>query len=364
MALLFCDGTDAYTAASDLARKGWQGGAGSSGISALWGVSATAGAYGGGAIVLANNDGSPAIARWNTFTYSPGGTLNVGMLIKQVGLPNQNIGSTADNGGLIVLGYDGNGPGGFDTRAVLGVQMTGFLAAYATGNGAPLGIGTTNVCDGNWHWIEMQIVFSTTASGSMTVVVDGVQEIHVTNVTTVVSTPDGSVGISCGSNNGGFECANWFDDIIVWDNTGTAFNSFPIGQQRITTINPSAPGGSTQFTSSSGSNYAVASQPYSGTQTLTATTTGQTDLYATFGMGAFDPATINAVVCNVYASNPGGAGSFTVSPKVESNGTTVSGPSLPLTTVGQTVQGVFYTDSTNAAWTATSVNNAQIGTGD
>ncbi len=366
MALLFCDGMDAYTVLADMTRKGWQGAGGSSFLnSTYFSLSATAGAYGGGALLIAPNDGALAMARWNTFNYTPGCTLNVAALMKQTGFPSVTLGTTTDNGGLIILGYDGNVPGGFDTKTILSVATNGALVAYAYGGTTPLGTGTTNFCDGNYHWVEVQIVFATTATGSITVTVDGVREIHVINAVTLTgSAPDGSVGLGCGANNGGASCANWFDDFIVWDNTGTAFNTYPIGQQRISTLNPSAAGNSAQFTASAGANYAVAAQPYAGAATLTSTVTGQTDLYETTGLGAFNPSTINAVVCNVYASNPGGGGSFTAVPKVESKGTTESAGALALTTTAQTVQGVFYTDSAGAAWTPTSVNAAQIGVGD
>ena len=88
MALLFCDGMDAYGVVGDLPRKGWQGMAGNPTIPSYFGVSASAGAYGGGAITIPSTDNIAAIGRYGLFTFSEGYTLNVGFMFKQVGLPS------------------------------------------------------------------------------------------------------------------------------------------------------------------------------------------------------------------------------------------------------------------------------------
>ena len=186
------------------------------------------------------------------------------------------------------MSSDGSTSAGSDAYCVMSVNASGVFEFYQFGTTTRLGLGTHNVCDGNWHWVELQMVLcAATAAGSATVHVDGNVELGVTGVKTVGSlySPTGAVGVGSGGNNDSTPCANWFDDLIVWDTTGVRFNSFPLGQQRILTVNPSANGDLTQWTPSTGANYAVADQAYAGTNTLTVALTGETDLYQNSGIG-------------------------------------------------------------------------------
>jgi hypothetical protein len=364
MALLFCDGMDAYAVVGDLPRKGWQGGNGTTTIS-TWVIDLTGGAFGGPAVSLPPQDSNRAISHYNTFTYADGYTLNVAYYFKQVGLPSINTGNSVVNAsGLLTLSSDTATAA--DNFTLLAPSTAGFLQAYAYNSGTVAATGTHNVCDGNYHWIEIQYVLTATTTGSIKIYVDGVLDITVTGIKTMtaVPAPTGAFGLGAGANNGSRVCSNWYDDVIVWDNTGANFNTFPLGQQRIATINPNAAGDLAQFTPSAGANNAVAAQAYAGTATLTSIVAGQTDLYGNSGMGGFAPSTITAVVANLYASSPNAVGGFKVTPQVKSSGTVVSGtPSLALTATAATSQAPFFADSTGAAWTPTSVAAAQIGMG-
>jgi hypothetical protein len=360
MALLFCDGMDAYGVVGDLPRKGWQG-VGSVPINGSFFVSASAGAYGGGAIGITSTSSSPAICRYGMFTPVAGGVINAGLMFKQSAPPSGPIASALNQGGIFLFTIDA--PNNADTYNGIGFDASGHINFYPLGSATPNAThGTRNVCDNAWHWIEMQLVQSTTASGSVQVYVDGTLDLSLTGIVTVSGSINGGIGFGSGSSNASASVANWFDDYVVWDNSGSKFNTFPIGQQRITTLNPNAAGDLAQFTPSAGANFAVAAQAYAATATLTSATAGQTDLYNTSGMGGFSPASIGALVLNCYADNPAG-GTFTEIPKVKSLGTVASNAAIALPATPATTQSMFYGDSSAAAWTATSVNAAQIGMG-
>lgn len=364
MALLFCDGFDAYTARTDLTAKGWQGGSGGSTINGSIGVNATAGAYGGGACVIGPVTNGPGMYKPNVFPYSQGYTLMSAMAIKLVGaLSGIQSGQLLNQGGLLLLGYDTNAGGQSDASTILTINTLGKICFTPYGSPTPNPtVGKTNMLDGVYHWVEIQLVMSTTATGSITVMVDGVIDLQLTGIITIFGTvPTGHAGFGgCGSGNNFLQITTYVDDYFLWDNTGSNFNTFPIGQKRIYTANPSAAGSSAQFTPSAGANYAVAAQAYSGAATLTATVGGLVDLYQTTGLGGATPTQIDAVVVNTYASNPGN-GTRKVAGVLQSKGTNVVGPTSQITATPGSYQSPFFVDSTGAAWTAATIAGIQVG---
>jgi hypothetical protein len=364
MALLFCDGFDIYTKVSELTGKGWQGAAGSQTLNASIALSASGSPYGGQCIIIGPTANGVSMYKPGVFTYANGYTLNCAYMYKHTGgFPSQNEGST-NVGGLLLLGYDQPIAGQSDSRTLLSVNTTGKLTFMPFGgNTLNATTGNINLCDGVYHWIEMQVVLTTAATGSVKVYVDGVLDLNLTNLITVSSgTPQGEVGFGSTSNNGAFSVTDYYDDVVMWDNTGTTFNTFPIGPQRIYTATPNAAGALSQFTPSAGANYAVAAQAYSGAAYLTATAAGQSDLYATTGLGGATPSQINAVAVNTYANNPA-AGFRKLQNLLQSKGVTVSGPSYQLTASSVGYQTIFHTDSSGAAWTTTTVAGMQVGVG-
>ncbi|SAK83372.1 hypothetical protein AWB81_04202 [Caballeronia arationis] len=362
MALLFCDGFDAYTKTSELSAKGWQGGTGTGTISAIITFAPAAGAYGGGAVMVGPTNGNGGMFKTNLFTYADGYTLNVGEYWKQNGMPSVAPVSTTNTGGLLMLGYDLATLGSSSSYLIIGLNPAGKLVFYPFGSSTPAATtGSINICDGVYHWIEIQVVLTSTMNGSITVIVDGVVDLHLTGIKTVSSgTPTGHVGFGDASSNGTFTVTNWVDDFIVWDNTGSSFNTFPLGPKRIYTGTPNGAGASGQFTPSAGQNYAVAAQAYSGTGTLTATAAGQLDLYQTTGLNGATPGQIDAVVVNTYANNPGN-GLRKLQGALQSKGTVVTTAAQQLTATPTSSQTPFYADSSGAAWTTATVASMQVG---
>jgi hypothetical protein len=366
MALLFCDGMDVYTQLADLQAKGWVGAFDlSTTLPTAFSIAATGGAFGGGSIEVGSSIGTSAIYYPNLFTWVDGYTLNVGQYFKQVTLPADPAyaSNASDQGGFLILSIDQDIQDDRDTWTILDINEAGNLVFCPFGGSTPNATtGHINLCDGVYHWVEVQIVLSK-AVGSITVIIDGVTDLHLTNIPTIAAgsdyTPTGGVGFGMG-NNSGPSTTGYYDDYIVWDNTGSHFNTFPLGQRRIYTATPNGAGASTQFAPSAGANYAVAAQSYSGNAKLTAGAAGLVDLYQTTGLDGANPSEIDAVVVNTYASNPAN-GLRELMSALQSKGTTVTTAAQQLTSTLVCYQYPSYTDSSGAAWTAATVSAMQIG---
>jgi len=114
---------------------------------------------------------------------------------------------------------------------------------------------STPLADGAWHWIEVRYRVSDTV-GQIEVRVNEVAEINESSLDTYNGANDilGSAkpyewtffGLNA-------DC--WFDDIIVWDDTGTGGMTGFIGKSIIDTFRPIADGDHTDFTLASGSDH-------------------------------------------------------------------------------------------------------------
>lgn len=349
MALLFIDSFDSYAVSTDLLLNGWTNVSTANPVP-VW--SATLGRFGAGALTIINSDSDSRYARANAFAYSAGYTLNVAFWFYQTAVPSLY---TAAKAGVISV----------DTFVMLSPDSMGRFSFLPYGSNVRNGNVSGFVCDARWHWVEFQVVFATTAVGSFAVYVDGTLAASATNIVTVtVGTPAGQLTIGSGGNNGGITATNYYDDLIVWDNTGTSadLKAFPIGPQQLYCKQPNSVGDSTQFTASAGANYAVASQAWSAAATLTDTGTGTLDLYNVSNTIP-DTHGITGVVQTIYAENLG-PGTRTVIPKIKSGGTVASGATQTLTAGPVSRRSLSLLDPSGAAWTPTTVNAMQIGMGD
>lgn len=336
MALIFCDGFDSYGSAADFGDK-WS-------LVSNSQFNATAGRFGGGAAQLLY---SGALAKYLPAPYAAGSTFGAGFWFQ-----GPNNGATP-----IFITRSGGGA----TSTLLSITASGQVALNAVG-GSTLITGSVNVFDGQWHWIEFWMTAQTATTGSAQLWVDGISQGSVSAVATAVSgaLPIAGVGPWGNSN----YTVGWFDDVIVWDNTGTAFNTAPIGPQRITTLNPSADGDFLQFTPSTGTtHFSCVNGAYSGTTYVSDTGTGNTDLYK-YPSLAYSPTSVKAVVANYFCQDPGTVSANLIA-KIKTSGTVAAGATfvLPLGT-NKLYQNPFYTDASGAAWTASSVNAMQLGMGD
>jgi hypothetical protein len=338
MAFQFCDSFDAYDLSASMAKK-WT-------AVSQFNWSSTVGRFGGGGAYISSSGYGAALAR--NINVISGATFRAAWYHQLPSTPY-----TAISQGYSLLQLNGN--------AVLTVNTSNQLVLTAYGTSTVLATSTALIADGNFHWIEASIKLNG-ANSVVTVYIDNILQFSGTYNMVQAATAISSFQIGNGYSFATATCI--IDDVIVWDDQGTTFNSFPLGPRRIASLVPNGAGANTGFTPSSGTNWSCAAQAYAGTATLTATSTGITDTYTVTGMAYTPNAVVNAVVVNAYAGNPAGDSTKTITGKALSSGTLNSGAAhtLPLTAV--TFQDCFATDSTGAAWTKSSVAAAQFGMGD
>lgn len=364
MALLFADGLDPYTSIANMQASRWGGpfyaynnqytiqlapNGGPFGTQALQlnGWSGTAGNVYGGLYTAP----IPGLSLANTLNFSLWVLIPTGMAFNML---------TANLGQLLPIPNSVTAVG-----SCLGLNTSGQLCVFnpTDTSGTALAAGPA-LAAGVWHHIELSAVFSTTV-GAYVLRVDGLPALNISGINNWASgaTLLGKLGLSGASgtnNNSGYLMS--FDDFIVWDNTGSAFNTFPRGPKRITTLNPTGAGSSTQFTPSNGSNYSVAAQAWGGSSTLTATASGQTDLYTTAGI-AYSPSVVDGVLVTALANNPAGDASVNLTPKIQTQ-SVQSGGATTLGIATAEASALFLLDATGNPLTPSTINSMQIGFGD
>jgi hypothetical protein len=215
------------------------------------------------------------------------------------------------------------------------------------------------VVDNAYHWIEIEYYLNG-ASSTTQMYIDGVLQGSATaSLGTAAAIT--AVKFAGGYNTGG---THYYDDIIIWDDQGSTFNSFPLGPRRISTLVPNADGDLTLFTPKTGtSHFAMVNGGFSSTNYVSDGGTGNVDLYK-FPSLSYSPSSINAVVGNYYGQNTG-TGTTNLIPKLKTSGTTATGSTLTMTVgVNSLLQNAFLTDAGGSAWTSAAVNAMQVGMGD
>ena len=337
MTLRFCDGFDSYTAASQIINK-W-----SNATNAAF--TSNAGRFGGGAV---SNSGQPYNFSVSRLLSIPSGAkVRIGFQLKY----SAGAGASGTQSGYFVVGMNGS--------SLASINGAGQLFITAFGSTAALATATAVVNDGNFHWVELEYYLNG-ASSTAALYIDGVSQANYTgNLGSAVAITQVNFGFGYV-----FGGTHWIDDVVVWDDQGSNFNTFPLGPRRITTLVPNADGDLAQFTPKSGTaHFAMVNGGYASTNYVSDGGTGNVDLYK-FPSLPYSPTSINAVMANYFAQNSG-TGTTSLIPKLKTSGTTISGTTQTLSVgVNTLIQTPFLTDALGSAWTATSVNAMQIGMGD
>lgn len=337
MTFRFCDGFDSYSSAANLTAK-WSTVAGAS-------FAATTGRFGGGAV--SNSSTGYALQLTKSVTLPIGSKVRLAMSLKY----SAGTVSSGTNYANPLFAINGQHICGFSSLGQIFVSVYGGANFLLTSSVA--------VNDGNFHWVELEYYLNG-ASGSAQLYIDGVsQGTYTGNLGAQVAINSVMFGIGYV-----FSGTGWIDDVIVWDDQGSSFNNFPLGPRRISTLLPNADGDLTQFTPKTGtSHFAMVNGGYSSTNYVSDTGTGNVDLFK-FPALAYTPASINLVVGYFFGQNTG-SGSTSLTPKLKTSGTTISGATQTLSVGTYTVtQAPFFTDASGATWTAATVNAMQIGMGD
>lgn len=337
MALIYADGFDSYpTAARPNVAGRFVGGSTAATFST---ISAGNGRWGGAAMSETSN--GTASATINTLTLpATFSSIRFGFWMKCTALPPIDLptapilsfGSTALlNQPGICVGFQGG--------------------IFFTNGGVRVG-GITKSIFNEYHWVELDVQPST-----ISIYVDYVLE-STTSASLIPGTGIQLVNIGCptaaGSNNVSF----YMDDLVIWDSSGSNFNTFPIGPQRIQSLNPTSAGDKTLWTPSAGANWSVANQPYASAATLTTTVTGNADLYQ-FSDMSYVPRVINAAVANLFCQDDGSGTKIKASQKlagVETPSASVNSP-----TSLRNIQVPLYRDASGNLFTAANVNASQFG---
>ncbi len=335
MAFVFSDGMDSYAVTADIAAAGkWPT------VGATWVFSGTAGRNGGGGLQVTSQ-----VALVSKSTILAAAEACYGFWLKVSAIPGTTTAIFAP------LDVNGNFPT-FNLLQI--VTGTGFLRMTLSGSNLT---GNINVCDNQWHWIELDTETVIASSSTQICYCDAVQQWSTTTATTSTLTQDrfefvGMVGVTM-----------TVDDVICWNDTagGPTFSSFPLGPREITTLRPTSDG-TVQFTTSTGSDHFALIDETVGSTTdyVQDGVSGDQDLYGYSNLST-TPAVINAVMVNGYMLNPN-PGTINFQQICNSNATQANGASTIAPTSVRVMQTQFAVDPDgSAAWGATGLNAAQFG---
>jgi hypothetical protein len=263
MALYFSEGFDSYAASADFALGGWT--KINDGSNLYVTIDATGNRWGGPCVRIESR--TTQVSMHKTIPVAMSGTLiRFAFWIKTTA----NMGSGILGGTQIPLFALENGT----PDSWLDVKFAPGSLASVTGGGliitrtenARSGLAnyinselpcSRRINDGRWHHVEFTMTINTT-TGTANLWIDGEQQYALTGI----DTQDAASNISTYtrvrlSTN---QAANvteyvWFDDVIVWDDSGTEFTgALPNKIHRIDTIRPNGAGNSAQFTPSASTN--------------------------------------------------------------------------------------------------------------
>lgn len=342
MGIKFMEGFDSYASNTDVARY-W-----ASPVSP-WTFTSNAGRIGGGGMVAATT-GAIAFSSPNSIWsagLNSGNPIGLMFWIMVSAAPASNVNF------LQILAPDGG------TQQIFKLSAGGAIELWSGAN-VLVQTGVTNVCDGNWHWVELYML-NTNAGATQKCFVDNITQWN-TSLTpnpSEAATLDHFAFISLTSR------TITIDDVVAIDNVNALSpqpSDMPLGARIITITRPSADS-STQFTRDSGtSNFSRVdeSTPDSDTSYVQDNTSGHTDLYSYGGLG-YTPATINGVMVKSVVKNPG-AGTISCKNTCTSNGTSSDGSSTITPASYQVVASAYDQDPhTSAAWTPTNLAAATFG---
>ena len=340
MAILFCDGFDGYAATADLTKK-WVA------ADASWAWVANQGRKGRGAIVGGSGDA-------NLLT-SPGGwnasALAIGFYLKVMSRPT----------GIQELVLFQPATDITDTEQNLRLDVhpvSGSVRMYFPGvPGVELG-GTVNVCDNQFHWVEVLTGIGTGAVHKL-----WIDNAYQNELTVDIPASYGNIDHIQISTLG--TVISIIDDLIVYNNTAPApiLSATPLGSREITTLRPSGDA-AVQFMRSSGSVNSALVADVAADEDATYVedgVSGHQDLYNFVDL-AIAPQNITAVVVNSRVKNGGPVGSVSFSEICKSGTNQAEASAVAAPANYKTFQHSFSVDpQTSLPWTITGFNAATFG---
>lgn len=249
---------------------------------------------------------------------------------------------------------------GSTAQVVFAISTSGKIEARR-GTGTVLGTGNVTLQPNSNYYIEMSSTFSNT--GSVTVRVNGVVDLNLTNVDTTNTANNFADTVRIGEAGDGTPDA-LVCDLYINDGSGAAPNNGFLGDIRVDAFFPTADGTNKTFVPDSGTtNFSRVNETAQNGDTsfVSSSTPGDKDTYI-FGQITHNPQTIFGVQAIITAKKDD-AGARGIIPVTRSGGTDFDGASQALSN-GSYIS--FYeTRSVNPAtstpWTQASFNSAEFG---
>lgn len=231
----------------------------------------------------------------------------------------------------------------------LGLYRGGTLIASGSANEPS---ATTNL----FAYVEISATIAD-SGGTCDVKVDGSTVISFTGDTKNAGTATTIDAIKLGANS---SQTTFFDDVYIADDSGSSANTF-LGVVRVYSLAPTGAGASTQWTPSTGSNWAaVDEQTFSATDFVSDTISGHRDTYAMADL----PTTVTTVygLQTVSIAKKSDAGAITYKNTLRSGGTNYASSAFSPTTSDAAYVDLRTVDpATSAAWTTSGVNAIEAG---
>lgn len=372
MALYFSEGFDNYAAAGDFALGGWT--KINDGSDLYITLDATGSRWGGPCVKIESRSTQASMHKTIPVAMS-GTTIRFAFWIKTsvnhtagiLGGSQIPIFALEDSGGtsfldvkLCPLGSDVDAVGGGILITRTETARSG-LANYINGE-LP---SRRRIIDGEWHHVELEMTLNT-STGTAKLWIDGEEQYNLTGIDTV----DGATNISTyvrvrlssgvATNTAQFI---WFDDIIVWDDSGSEFTgALPNHIHRIETIRPTGAGASAQFTPSTGANWENVDDAVANDDTNynESSTTGHIDSFA-YGNMSLNVDEIFGI--NIKSRVKFDSGSANFRNKVRISSTYYNGSTVAVTAAYGMIETIFNNNpaSTGSNLTKSDVDAAEFG---
>ncbi len=341
MALQFCDGFDSYGAAGDLMGK-WSSYAYNSGPSDLVFLP-TGGRFGGGALRIAN---SSSYIRKKLAT--PVDELFVNAAVFPRAWPTSTTAffffeDASGNGASLRMTSAGN---------ILGTLLGTTSAASPTSVQA--------IALGQWNTLAIHYKCADTG-GRWRVLLNGAELFNFTGDTRSSGGPLLDRIVLANPRGGAGNEWDW-DDVVVYDATGSFLNALITQDLKIETLRPTADSGAQGWSPSAGADhYALVDEAApSDSDYLSAIAAGTRDLFALADPAAV-PQTAYALVVNARGRRTD-VGAKTLRPLVKVNAAEDVAANLALSNQEATLQHPVYRNPDGAApWTGASLNAALVG---
>jgi hypothetical protein len=372
MALYFSEGFDNYAAAADFALGGWT--KINDGSDLYITLDSTGSRWGGPCIKIESRTTQASIHKTIPVAMS-GTTLRFAFWLKTsvnhsagiLGGSQIPLFALEDSGGtsfldvkLCPLGAEVDAAGGglLVTRTE---NARSGLASYIN-NDLP---SKKRVVDGEWHHVELAMTINT-STGTATLWIDGEEQYALTGIDTQDAASNISTYVRVRLSSS--VAANtveyvWFDDIMVWDDSGSEFTgALPNHIHRIETIRPGGAGAAADFTPSAGSNFQNVDETVADDDTTynESSTTGHIDSFA-YGNMSLSADEIFGINIKSRVKFDSGAANFRNKTRISStyyNGTTVAaGAAYAL------VETIYNNNpaSTGSNLTVSDINAAEFG---